>query len=218
MRVAALEAERVAQGLPPRLAACVIEDIDTRRRTGTYTPDAELSEEQQQQLRRWEAADGRRFDTWESCEAALLPWYGNDKKRIATWKGPNASTRVSPCKDGSGWWSDHNPAAKRLAQKTVLDTDDAVKAWQTLATAAHAEEAATAMTADSQAAAVATTSRCPLCVAVVSLHSGCFVADCGSPASHYFALGVHCVAADICGSLDRKERSVGGRAQVASTK
>lgn len=156
MRAAANEAEHVARGLPRRLAACVIEDIDTQRRTGTYTPDAELSEEQQQQLRQWEAPDGRRFESWKSCEAALMPWYDNDKKRISTWKGPNASTRVSPCKDGSGWWSDHNPAAKRLAQKTVLDTDDAVKAWETLSVAAQAEASS------SDAAAAGSSSRCPL--------------------------------------------------------
>jgi pimeloyl-ACP methyl ester carboxylesterase len=142
MRVAAMEAERVAAGLPPKLAAVVIEDIDTRRRSGPSPPDEELSEEQRQQLRRWEGPGGRLFPSWEACEAALLPWYDNDRKRIQSWRGPNASTRVSLTKAGTGYWCDHNPAARRLAQKTVLDTDDAVKAWSTMATAAHADVAA----------------------------------------------------------------------------
>ncbi len=133
MRAAAIDAERVERGLPPLLAAFVIEDIDVSVRAGPMPPDAELSPEQQAQLRRWEQDDGRRFETVESCEEALLPWYENDKKRVRSMSHTNASTRIKPCKDGRGFWSDFNPAAKRLAQKNVLHTSDAIEAWKTLA-------------------------------------------------------------------------------------
>lgn len=133
MRVAALDAERVARGLPPLLAALVLEDIDAAVRSGPTPADAELSDEQQAQLRQWEQDDGRRFETVESCEQALLPWYDNDKRRVRQWSHVNASTKIRECHDGRGVWSDFNPAAKRLAQHTVLHTTDALEAWTTLA-------------------------------------------------------------------------------------
>eukprot|EP01043_Picozoa_sp_COSAG02_P051351 COSAG02_NODE_5394_length_4367_cov_2.073805_3_plen_470_part_00 len=139
MRAAAIDAERVERGLPPLLAAFVIEDIDVSPRSGPTPPDSELSPEQQAQLRRWEQDDGRRFDTVESCEEALLPWYENDKRRVRSMSHTNASTKIRPCKDGRGFWSDFNPAAKRLAQRSVLHTSDASEAWKTLAAQAIRE-------------------------------------------------------------------------------
>lgn len=133
MRVAAIDAERVERGLPPLLAALVLEDIDIAIRPGPTPPDSELSPEQQSQLRRWEQNDGRRFETIESCEEALLPWYENDKKRVRSMSHKNASTKIKQCKDGRGFWSDFNPAAKRLAQRTVLHTSDGLDAWAALA-------------------------------------------------------------------------------------
>lgn len=133
MRVAAIDAERVERGQPPLLAALVLEDIDIAIRSGPTPPDSELSAEQQAELRRWERDDGRRFETVESCEEALLPWYENDKKRVRSMSHQNASTKIHLCKDGRGVWCDFNPAARRLAQQTVLHTSDAAEAWAALA-------------------------------------------------------------------------------------
>ena len=203
LRAAAMEAERVACGLPPRLVACVIEDIDTRRRPGPTPPDDELTDDQRQQLRRWESPRGRHFDSWESCLAALMPWYDNDKRRIEGWKGPTASTRVSPCKDGNGWWCDHNPAAKRLAQKTILDSTSAAEAWKTLADTAHAEAATSRQEGvDSNASA---SSRCPMCVPAIQKT----VAQLIASVSASFTVG-------IFGYRVQKVQCVNGANQVGS--
>ena len=133
MRVAAMDAERVARGLPPLLAALVIEDIDVAVRPLPLPLEADLSDEQRAQLARWEQDGGRRFETLEACEQALLPWYDNDKKRVRSWSHVNASTKIRPCKDGGGFWSDFNPAARRHALRTILHTADGEEAWATLA-------------------------------------------------------------------------------------
>ena len=83
-------------------------------------------------IRNFEAPGGRRFRSWEACRSALLSigWYGDstDPSRVDSWQG----TRVRQYPDGT-WWSDINPAARWLAQKTVLSTSDGLDAWNTLA-------------------------------------------------------------------------------------
>ena len=67
MRLAAIEVEEYARGRRvPRLAACVIEDMDTRIRTGTTPTDESLD---QDQLNPFERA----FESWNLCRDALLP-------------------------------------------------------------------------------------------------------------------------------------------------
>ena len=152
MRCAAMDAQRVAKGLPPLLAALVIEDIDVLVRPNPDPPDSELTEQQSAELRRWESPEGRRFETLEACEQALLPWYGNDKKRVRQWSTPNASTKIRVCHDGSGYWSDFNPAAKRLAIKRVLNHMDGAEAWTTMAAQARCEHEAAVSAAGGDAA------------------------------------------------------------------
>ena len=127
MRLAAdeLHAER------PLLAACVIEDMDTRVRAAA----PELTPELSTALGEWHEESGRRWPSWAAVREALLPWYG-DAKRVEGWRGK----RVRPLPGGS-WWSDVNPAAMRLARSTVLDSEDAHKAWAALAEAAQSESA-----------------------------------------------------------------------------
>ncbi len=129
MQIAATDAERVSAdaNLKPLLAACVIEDMDCCLRTSSAPdpPDEALTLSQRVSLRQWMSPGGRYFDSWESCRDALLPW--NDLERIEGWRGG----RIRPVRDG--WWSDINPAARRLAQATTLCSLDGKQAWDTLA-------------------------------------------------------------------------------------
>jgi hypothetical protein len=133
MRLAALDAARVRKGAAPLLAAVVIEDMDLRVRPAPEA-DSALSAAQRAELRALEQPDGRRFASWEACATLLTGWYGGDRARVEGWKG----SRVRPSPDGVGWWSDVNPAAQRLARRTVLATADGAEAWVELAGGAGA--------------------------------------------------------------------------------
>jgi pimeloyl-ACP methyl ester carboxylesterase len=73
MRLAAMELDGFLQGRAPRMAACIIEDMDIRIRDGPKPPDGSLDTAQREQLQGFERDDGRLFSSWEDCRRALLP-------------------------------------------------------------------------------------------------------------------------------------------------
>jgi pimeloyl-ACP methyl ester carboxylesterase len=73
MRLAAMEVDRYLQGKSPRMAACIIEDMDIRIRDGPKPPDDSLDPTQRQQIQSFERDGGRLFSSWEECRRALLP-------------------------------------------------------------------------------------------------------------------------------------------------
>ena len=149
MQLAAIEVEECARcRRSPRLAACVIEDMDTQIRMGATPTDESLDLGLRDQLKSFQGVRGRAFDSWEQCRNALLPCkysvpkyylvsnktaagYNNDAARVDGWRG----NRVRQLPDGS-WWSDINPVAHRLARQHVLASPHAAAAWDRLA-AAH---------------------------------------------------------------------------------
>ena len=126
MRAAALDA---ASPTTRVLHSVVIEDMDVKPRGQAYVKD--LNERQTTALARFGTPDGRRFASWDAARAALLPWYG-DERRVDGWK----NVRIRQLPDGS-WWSDINPKAQRLAAKHVLMSEDGQEAWGELAACAE---------------------------------------------------------------------------------
>jgi pimeloyl-ACP methyl ester carboxylesterase len=74
MRLAAMDAEEFVQKKrEPRLAACVIEDMDIQIRDGPKPAYESLDKDMINQLQSFHGARGRSFDSWEQCRDALLP-------------------------------------------------------------------------------------------------------------------------------------------------
>ena len=119
MRLAAIDAAETAGGAKPFLAACVVEDMCCSQRPGAELvvcaadplPYAGLSADQRAALDRFAQPDGRRFDTWESARAALLPWY-DDEARVNGWRGTRVR-EVEACA-GRGWWSGARPDSRPI--------------------------------------------------------------------------------------------------------
>jgi len=125
MRAAAIEADRAGSAVrPPLLRALVIEDMDCLARAPPKMEEVEA----------WADPGGRRFDSWASARAALLPHYGGEEEagRVDAWRG----VRVRAQPDGS-WWSDINPLARLLARQHVLSSSDGSRAWGELAGRGH---------------------------------------------------------------------------------
>eukprot|EP00629_Pelagomonadales_sp_RCC1024_P001064 CAMPEP_0119264688 /NCGR_PEP_ID=MMETSP1329-20130426/3702_1 /TAXON_ID=114041 /ORGANISM="Genus nov. species nov., Strain RCC1024" /LENGTH=299 /DNA_ID=CAMNT_0007264475 /DNA_START=156 /DNA_END=1052 /DNA_ORIENTATION=+ len=117
-RVAMRVADLSVAEAPDRLAAVVIEDMDTKPREKWGPADIALPPPFE-----------RRFPSLEAAKAALLAHY-NDPERVESW----VNTRVRPLADGS-WWSDVNPQAQQLARARVLASNNAAKCWHRLAAA-----------------------------------------------------------------------------------
>ena len=113
-KVAIHVAERMKSEMPGVLQALVIEDMDVTLRPKAHPSDEEMPAEKAQQLREFALEKGRSFSSWNAARLALLPWYENDVRRVESWK----HTRVR--QTSTGWWSDINPAAQRLARDTIL--------------------------------------------------------------------------------------------------
>ena len=73
MRLAAMEVDNYLQGRTPRIAACIIEDMDIQIREGPRPLDESLNPVQRQQIQTFERDSGRLFSSWEDCRRALLP-------------------------------------------------------------------------------------------------------------------------------------------------
>ncbi len=120
MRAAAID----AASSQPVLGAVIIEDMDTDPRLSFTDPNPPSKA-----VEAWAARDGRRFADWPSARQALLASPASyDEARVDGWRG----SRVRAQPDGS-WWSDINPAARRLAGIHVLASRDGSEAWDELA-------------------------------------------------------------------------------------
>jgi len=125
-KVAIHVAERMKSEMPGVLQALVIEDMDVKLRPKAHPADEEMPAERVQQLREFAHEKGRWFSSWDAARLALLPWYENDVRRVESWK----HTRVR--QTSTGWWSDINPAAQRLARDTILSSSTTALAWDAL--------------------------------------------------------------------------------------
>lgn len=125
-KVAIHVADLMKQEMPGALRGLVIEDMDVTLRPKAHPADEELATEQAQQLREFARENGREFSSWDAARRALLPWYENDERRVEGWK--HTRVRQTP----TGWWSDLNPAAQRLARDTILASSETAVAWDRL--------------------------------------------------------------------------------------
>jgi len=111
---------RYCANYPSDVAALVIEDMDLRPRNRTKLTADELKNHR---------SFSRKFASYEQCKASLASFGYYTPGRIDGWL---ATGRVFPLPDG-GYWSNINPMARYLAVDRVLASDNARRAFETLA-------------------------------------------------------------------------------------
>jgi len=111
---------RYCANYPSDVAALVIEDMDLRPRNRTVLSAEELKSHH---------TFSRKFPSFEACKASLASFGYYTPGRIDGWL---ATGRVFPLPDG-GYWSNINPMARYLAVERVLASENARRAFETLA-------------------------------------------------------------------------------------